>query len=123
MAAFLQRDAFWSDEAALGLNIVERSFAQLGRPFLHAQVAPYLFVAGQKIVTSLAGSSEYSLRAWSLVSGVLLLPLVFALGSRLGGALAGCIALAAAASGELLVYYATELKPYGSDALLRAALL
>ncbi|HKP57109.1 MAG TPA: hypothetical protein VJV78_10325 [Polyangiales bacterium] len=120
---FAHREAFWSDEAALGLNIVERGFGELGRPFLHAQVAPYLFLAGQKLVSLVAGTSEAALRSWSLVSGILLLPVLFALARRLGGGLCALIALAAAATGELLVYYSSELKPYGSDALWSALLL
>ena len=119
---FASREAFWSDEAALALNIVDRSWSELGRPFVHAQVAPYAYAATQKLIVSVAGVSEESLRAWSLLAGIAFLPALYALARKLADARAGLFAVAAAATTSLLVYYSTELKPYATDALVTTLL-
>ena len=121
--AFLQREAFWSDEAALGLNILACDFAKLGRPFLHAQVAPYLFMAGQKLISLTVGGGEPQLRAWSLLAGIALLPALHHVTLRVADRSTALVVLALAATTPLLVYYSTELKPYGSDALVSTLLL
>ena len=123
IAALLRRESFWSDEAALALNIVDRPFAELARPFIHAQVAPYLYLLVQKLISQLAGASDLSLRALSLASGIAFLFVLYALTRRVADAWAALAALAIASSNPLAVYYSTELKPYGSDALISALLV
>jgi 4-amino-4-deoxy-L-arabinose transferase-like glycosyltransferase len=71
----------------------------------------------------LAGISDFSLRYFSLVFGVLLVALVYALGTRLFGRRAGLAAMWFSAIAPVLVWYAGEGKMYSlQPALLTLAL-
>ncbi len=60
----------------------------------------------------LAGLSEYATRYFSLLLGVLCVPLLFVLGARLPGARAGALAAALLAFSPYLVWYSQEVKMY-----------
>ena len=61
----------------------------------------------------LAGFSEFSVRYLSLVLGVLLIPLVYRLGNRLGPPLTGLPAALLTALNPFLIWYSQEARMYG----------
>ena len=66
---YLAGRPLWRDEAALALNIVNRSFAGLIQPLDYNQAAPLGFLALEKATILVGGHSEYALRFWPLVFG------------------------------------------------------
>ena len=62
--------SLWLDEAALGLNIIQRSAAELLRPLDYLQGAPIGYLWLVRLAVVLGGPSERMLRAVSLLAGV-----------------------------------------------------
>lgn len=68
---FFYNRSLWNDEAALALNIIDKSFSQLLQPLDYKQVAPIAYLFVEKFLTLLMGKSEYALRIFSLVAFIL----------------------------------------------------
>src|SRR5260370_18625781 len=85
--------SLWLDEAALGLNVLRRSFRGLCQPLDRNQGAPILFLWLQKAATLMFGNSERSFRLVPLIGGVAILVLVFRFSIRYLPPLTGLIAL------------------------------
>ena len=120
---YLARRALWFDEAAVALNVVDRSFLELLAPLDFRQTAPPLFLWLERTAVLLGGPNELALRAPALVAGLLLAPLTWWVGQRLTSESAAAIATALVAFSPPLVYYSNELKPYAVDALVTLLLL
>ena len=113
---YLSNRSLWLDEAALARNILDRSAWRLvSTPLDYVQTAPPGFLLAEKVVTTLAGGSEYALRFIPLVLGLISLPLFFAVARRLLPPAAALLALAMFAFSGRLIYYTSELKQYGPD--------
>lgn len=114
---FIVNRSLWLDEAALGLNIINRGAAELLRPLDNLQGAPigYLLLVRLGIVT--AGTNEWVLRAPSLVAGVAALLLFAWLAGRLLRPWPAALATTILALAPLIIYYSTELKQYSFDLL------
>lgn len=78
----------------------------------------YLLLAGW---TSLFGTSDLAVRSLSGLASVAALPLVWALGRRLGGATVATAALLLLATNPFAIRYATETRMYALLVLLTAA--
>ena len=120
---FATRGSLWSDEAMFALNIASRSFGDLLAPLNHDQYAPVLFLWSERLSVILGGVSEWTLRALPLLAGTLLLVVVGLLARRLFGDTAALVALAITALCPALIFYSSEAKPYGVDALVAAGLV
>lgn len=120
---FALRSALWGDESALAMNIVPKSIGELGRPFVYTQICPWGYLFVTKVFTLVLGNGEHALRSFSLLSGLLVPPLVYLVGRRAAGPRAGLISLFLAAVSPWLVYYSAELKPYATDAFCAVATL
>src|SRR5688500_20345890 len=59
---FAARRSLWFDEAALAMNIVERSFSGLLRPLDHEQTAAPLFLWAERLALLVDGNNEWALR-------------------------------------------------------------
>src|ERR1700738_3007458 len=68
---YLANRSLWTDEAALALNIVKRSFLGLTPPLLYDQRAPIGFLIAEKIAVTLFGNTEFSLRLVPQLAGLL----------------------------------------------------
>jgi hypothetical protein len=120
---FLNR-SLWLDEAKLALNITDRSFIGLLQPLDYGQVAPVLFLFIEKVNILLFGNSEYSLRLFPLLCGLLSLPLIYRLTKTLtGNAIAALIALFILSTSCLIIYYSGEVKQYECDLFAALCLL
>jgi hypothetical protein len=120
---YLGNRSLWLDEAALSLNIAERSYAALLKPLHYGQSAPVGFLWLEKTATAMLGNNEFGLRLVPLLGGLLSLVLFYGLTRRFLKPIAGLIALAMFAFSGTLVYYASEVKPYSTDVTATIAIL
>ncbi len=121
MAQYFSNRSLWLDEAYLALNILSRDFSGLLRPLDHHQIAPPLFLWAVKLTVSLWGDGEFALRLVPLIGGILALLLFYPLARRVLGPLGAWLATALLAWSQPLIYYASEVKPYATDALTAVA--
>ncbi len=112
----------WADEINLALNIGPRAFSELGRPFLHLQVAPWGALILIKLTTLVFGLSTIAYRLVPFVAAVAAVYLSYPIARRSHGAMAGIMTLIITGNSYGLVYYAAELKPYSLDAAVGALL-
>ncbi len=108
--------SLWLDEGIsviFGREPLTRMFAVLAEQDIHPPLY-YLALHGWMLV---AGESETSIRFVSLISGVLLIPLLFRLTCSLYpgrfGQVTGWLASGLAATSPFLVYYSQEARMYG----------
>lgn len=116
----LDTESFWRDEidsAWFAQQSLAWSLANLGRPGWNGA----LYQLALHWWARQVGLTEFGLRFSSVIAGVLLVPLVFALGRRMLGQAAGLIGALLAALSPYLVWYAQELKMYALLACLSAA--
>ncbi len=121
LAQYLSNRSLWLDEAYLVLNILQRDFGGLLRPLDNHQIAPPLFLWAVKLAVSLWGDGEMVLRLVPLVGSVLSLPLIYRVARRVAGSTGAWIATAMLGWSQPLIYYASEVKPYATDALAALA--
>ncbi|MBF0122452.1 MAG: glycosyltransferase family 39 protein [Candidatus Omnitrophica bacterium] len=119
---FLNR-SLWGDEASLALNIMERSFVDLLKPLDYAQGGPLGFLMVEKVLVSLWGSSEYVLRFFPFLCGVLSVFLFYKVALRYIAPRAVPIALGFFSFSGWLTYYSSEAKQYSGDVLFTLILL
>ena len=113
---FLSGRSLWLDEAMLALNILDRSFLGLTRqPMEYGQSSPIGYLFGAKLFNLLLGSSEYALRIFSLLIGLISLVLMAWLVKNFLGRAGALIAMAFFSFAPFLIYYSAELKQYMSD--------
>ncbi|HEU4453141.1 MAG TPA: glycosyltransferase family 39 protein, partial [Longimicrobium sp.] len=116
--------ALWLDEALLTANLLGRDWAGLfGRPLDYAQTAPWGFLAAEKLISLVLGTSEYALRLLPLIAGIAGVLLAPRVARRLVSRPAVPLAVAVFALAPYLVYYSSEIKQYALDATLTLAVL
>lgn len=118
LAGFLAGRSLWRDEVAVALNLRFRDFQGLFRLLDYDQTMPIALLQGVKAIVSVTGFSEYSLRLLFLIAGCLLLFALWLTFARFLGRDVALIALGLAALWRPLIYYSSELKQYGCDALI-----
>ena len=117
----LGHDSLWVDEAFFA-DIAGSGWGSLFDRATSADPNPPLYYAVLHFWIALFGDSEAALRSLSAVGGVLLVLVVYALGSRrLGGTGVGLCAALLAAISEFFVHYSQEARVYSLLALLAAA--
>lgn len=115
LAYFSTGRSLWLDEAMLALNITGRNFAELLQPLEYNQAAPPGFLWMEKLVTFLAGESDWALRIVPLAASLLSLFLFWRVSRKwlpAGIAVAG---MGLFAITPILVRYSTEVKQYSVD--------
>ena len=119
---YLSNRSLWVDEAALGLNILDRSFGGLLKPLDYSQVAPILFLWAEKALSLLNPNTELTLRLLPLLAwcGSLFLFLGI-LKKVISNQAVIVFALALFAFDPVLLRYSSELKQYMCDVLLATA--
>ncbi|HSA57675.1 MAG TPA: hypothetical protein VLD67_19825 [Vicinamibacterales bacterium] len=124
MAQYLANLSLHTDEAAIALNLRDRSLAGLlSAPLDYAQMAPPGWLALQWGVLRGLGGSEYALRLVPLVASLTSLVLLAALGRRVSSGLGPALAVAWLAASWDFLFYGTQLKQYASDTATALALL
>jgi 4-amino-4-deoxy-L-arabinose transferase-like glycosyltransferase len=115
--------SLWRDEAAIAINIMDRSAGSLFGSLAFAQAAPPGFLLVEKAVTHVFGSGEDALRLLPLLSSLAALVLFALLARRVVGRWTAAVATLLFASAGDLTYYASEVKQYSTDVTATLALL
>lgn len=115
LLTFAAPRSLWLDEAMLANNIVTRSPAGLLQKLDNRQAAPPGFLLAEKLVVSLLGVGEKSLRIVPLICALASMPLVFLLLRRRVSPRVGLLTLGMVASCGPLIYYGSEVKQYSMD--------
>jgi 4-amino-4-deoxy-L-arabinose transferase-like glycosyltransferase len=107
--------SLWLDESLMALNVLHRSFAQLTHPLQYQLVAPLAWLFAEKSCSLLLGPHELSLRLVAIVGGSAAVLLVGLLARHLLRPRSALVTIALFAFSPPLIYYSSELKPYGTD--------
>ncbi len=114
---YLANASLWIDEASLARNIIERPASALLQPLDYAQVAPPGFLIVEKLVVTALGPSEFALRLFPLLCGILSLVLFVWLALAVLDGWAATYAIGLFAIGSPFVYFPSQVKQYSSDIL------
>ncbi len=123
LAYYMTGRALWFDEAALCINILERSATGLLEPLAFKQVAPPLYLWLLKFCTWIGGNTVYAVRFPSLIAGLLTLVLFWLVARRCLSTRGAVLALVLATLSQHLINYAGEAKPYAGDVAAVLAVL
>ena len=115
---YLLNHSLWIDESFVALNILDRSYLELFQPLEYNQGAPIGFLLAVKFATQLFGSSEYSLRLFPFLSGILSIFLFYKIARWFGTLTTTAVAIGLFALCDRLIYYSAELKQYSSDVVV-----
>jgi len=122
LVQYLSNRSLWNDEAALALNIVNRSYLELLQPLDYDQGAPIGFLFIEKLAVQLFGNNEYALRLFPFLSAVISLFIFYKLAKKCLQPQAVTIALALFSTLHIWLEYASEAKQYSSDVMIAVLL-
>jgi len=113
---YLNDRSLWLDEAMISLDIIRLPMSNfLHQPLPYFQAAPLGFLVIEKIFVSLLGTSEYALRLYPFVCGLLSLGLFFKLAKKYLNVEFVAFAILTFVITPSLVYFSSEIKQYGPD--------
>lgn len=121
---WLHTDGLFYDEAALLMNIKERSFLGLFLPLGYSQCAPAFFLVLQKIIYSIFGLKETALYFIPYLSGVLTLIVCAILGNKIFKIKSlNILFLTLLTANTVINDYSQKLKQYSSDMFFAVLIL
>jgi hypothetical protein len=123
LVLYAHRTSLWLDESMIALNIGSRGFVGLTRPLDFDQAASIPFLWATKLATLAFGMNEWSLRLVPLLASLALLVLFWRAARSLVGEEEALLATTFAACSMLLITYSAEVKQYGIDGFVTAAIL
>jgi hypothetical protein len=115
--------AVWHDEAALLVNVLEKTFGELLGPLRWAEAGPPLFLWLERAVFLVLGEGTYALRLVPFLASCAGLVLFAWTARRLLPPAGACWAVLLFAASDRLLWHACEAKPYAVDVLLAVVLL
>ncbi len=118
ISQYLNNRSLWGDEVMLALNLLNRSYLELLQPLDYDQAAPPGFLWIEKTAIHVFGNSEYSLRLFPLIAGIISMIAFYQLSKWAVSAIAVPIALLLFACSRFALYFSTETKQYSSDVML-----
>ncbi len=113
----------WGDEAMLALNFIDRDYAGLTQCLDNAQVAPILFLWGERFVLINLGTAEWAMRLIPFLMSVGGVFLFWDFARRTVSPTATTLAVGIMAVSVWPVSMAATVKPYASDLFWSAMLL
>jgi len=117
--ATLDVQSLWFDEAVTA-QLMRLDLPDLLDAIPGSESSPPLYYVLEWLSTQLLGTGEVGLRSLSALLGTATIPLVWALGRRLGGERAGLLAAALVAVNPMLIWFSQEARAYALLALLGA---
>ena len=122
---YAQNLPLWSDECFLSVNFINRGYRELLEPLDNGQIAPPLFLWIQRLIIDVFGFSEWSLRVFPLVCGLVSVFLFWHLARRVFGDNSTAVLLAVGIFAVSVhpIRHASEAKPYAADLLAALILL
>jgi len=103
------------DEAYVASTVVQRDYAGMLHPMDYMQGAPLGFLLSVKTCVYLFGSSEYALRAWSLLAGLASVVLFYMILKKRFSDPFPIAGTAFMATMPFLIFFSNMLKPYMGD--------
>jgi 4-amino-4-deoxy-L-arabinose transferase-like glycosyltransferase len=110
--------SLWGDEVWLAINLVNRSYGELLAPLDHNQAAPPAFLWIEKLAIQVFGNTEYALRLFPLICGIISILAFYKLATWALSGIAVPIALLLFTCLRYPIYYATEVKQYSTDMMI-----
>lgn len=123
LVRYLLQFPIWGDEAFVLIDIHERDYLGLTQTLTYWQVAPLLFLWGEKLVLTLCGTSELAVHLLPFLASSLALVLFALVGWRWLSPAHGALAVAILAVSYYPVRHGCEAKPYAFDLLMSVTLL
>ena len=120
---YFHNRTLWTDEAALALTTVERSYAELTGALGFVTGAPVGFLLLYRFAIDILGNNEFAIRLVPLLAGIGALLLFYPIAKHYLRPMAVPIAMALFGASTPLVRYATEGKQYSSDVFVGILLL
>jgi photosystem II stability/assembly factor-like uncharacterized protein len=116
---FFYNRSLWWDEAAVALNILNRTHISLLQPLDIYVIAPILYLQIEKLFSELISNSELGLRLFSILSFWLSI-LIFSRIMKIihNNYFTIILSLIIFIFNYRLIYYASELKPYMTDIMV-----
>jgi len=121
LSQYLANRSLWYDEAALALNIVNRSYLDLVKALDYNQAAPPLFLWIEKFNIQLLGNNEYALRFFPFICGIVSIFCFYKLAKYFTSGWVIVCAMILFSCLSQPVYFATEAKQYSSDLAIALA--
>jgi uncharacterized membrane protein len=116
LVRYLHNPSLWFDESVYAVDIINRLFSQFIQPATDwSSKPPYGFMIFEKLAVEAFGNSEYSLRLFPLLCGVVSVPLFCMVARHFISSRAVPVALGLFAILDPLIYQASNLKPYSGD--------
>lgn len=115
--------SLWLDEASLAMNILKLNYTELFKPLLHGQAAPSLFLLITKLFTDIAGYSEYVLRFFPFLCGIISLLFFYQLAKHILQKQVIPVAIGLLSFSYYAIYYSNEFKQYSVDLLFTILLI
>ena len=117
--ATLDLQSLWYDEAVTA-QLLQMDLSGLVRAIPDSESTPPLYYLLGWLWTHVFGTGEVGLRSLSALVGTAAIPVVWALGRRIGGEPAGLVAAAIVAVNPMLVWFSQEARAYALLVLLAA---
>jgi hypothetical protein len=122
-ALYLLNHPLFQDEAYVALNVVDRDYLGLTRPLDANQVAPLVFLWGERAACEALGTAEQALRLAPFLAGITALVLFWHLARRVVSPAAAAVAVGLLAVSRWPVHVSCQVKPYSLDLLFSVVLL
>ncbi|KAA3621749.1 MAG: hypothetical protein DWQ02_27180 [Bacteroidetes bacterium] len=124
LVIFLQNRSLFLDEANLARNVVEKSPEAFFKALDYEQYAPPLFLLIQKFNVWWLGASEYAVRFFPLVAGLISLFLLYKIALKFIKPGPGLVFILFVFSfSEYFLHFGTEGKQYSSDVMFALLLI
>ena len=120
----LQDRGLWRDESFLGINLIHKSYGDFLSTLDYDQIAPFLFLCIQKVVISIFGHEDIIFRIFPFLIILVTIPLIYQISKFLFEDIYyASLALSLFLLSPCLIYYASELKPYGTELFFSVLLI
>ena len=123
VARYASNPSLWLDEAFLSLNLLNRDLSGIFGTLDFNQAAPPLYLLAEKSSVLAFGDSEYALRAFPLLAGIVALGLFPSVARHFLGRWPAVLAVGLFAVLEPLIYVSAQVKQYSSDVAIAVVLL
>jgi dolichyl-phosphate-mannose-protein mannosyltransferase len=123
IANFASNPALWLDEAFLALNLRDRDLSGILGTLDFNQAAPPLYLLAEKGSVLAFGDSEYALRAFPLLAGIVALGLFPSVARHFLGRWPAVLAVGLFVVLGPLIYVSAQVKQYSSDVAIAVVLL
>jgi hypothetical protein len=120
---YLRNPSVWHDEAALIVNVLDKSFLQLLGPLRWNEAAPPLFLWAERAFALIFGDSTFALRLLPMLASCAALILFASAVRRMLSPLAALWAVLLFACSDRLLWHACEAKPYSLDVFFAATVI